>query len=162
MATHAEKVFEILNRHLDPEEAVSEWLRVDQARINRFADAIEDHQYIHVDPEKAARLSPYKTTIAHGFLTLSLLTRLVDGIAPVDPLVEQKVAAGINYGFDKIRFVSPVRVDARIRARRRLLQVDLKDPNTIQVKQQVTIEVENETKPCLVAEWLTRRVYLAE
>jgi acyl dehydratase len=159
MATNGEKAAEAFKKHLAPEEAVSDWVLIEQGRIDAFADAIDDHQYIHVDPEKAARLSPYKTTIAHGFLTLSLLTKLIDSIPAVDPAVQTGVTAGINYGFDKVRFVAPVPVDSRIRARRQLLQVDLKDPNTIQIKQQVTVEVENQSKPCLVAQWLTRRVY---
>lgn len=146
-------------KHVGSEEGVGEWMQIDQSRINDFADTTLDHQFIHVDPEKAAKLSPYKVTIAHGFLTLSLLPHLGSKIPPIDPQAYQGVVMGVNYGLDKVRFPSPVKVGARIRARRSLAEVEQKAPNTLQLKQVVTIEIEGEDKPACVAETLTRLVY---
>ncbi len=159
MATAAEQALEIFRKHLGAEEGVGEWHTVDQAQINQFADATLDHQFIHVDPEKAAQLSPYKVTIAHGFLTLSMVVHLGASIPPVDPAAYQGVVMGVNYGLDKVRFPSPVKVDSRIRARRELVAAELKAPNTIQLKQRVTVEVEGQDKPSCVAETLARLVY---
>ena len=136
-----------------------DWFAIDQARVNAFADATLDHQFIHIDPEKAARLSPYKVTIAHGFLTLSLIPYLGGKIPPVEPKAYQGVVLGVNYGLEKVRFPSPVKVGARVRARRTLAQVEQKARNTLQLTQVVTIEIEGESKPGCVAETLTRLVY---
>lgn len=134
----------------------SEWFVIDQSRIDRFADVTEDWQYIHVDPEKAKQ-TPFGTTIAHGFLTLSMLSAMVyDGGPQVDGVV-----MGVNYGFDKVRFVSPVKEGARVRAVFTLTDVTEKGPNEIQTTLGVTVEIEGEQKPALVAEWLGRR-YFAE
>ena len=130
-----------------------------QKQINLFADATLDHQFIHVDPEKSAELSPYKVTIAHGFLTLSLVVHLGKTIPPVDPAAYEGVIMGVNYGLDRVRFPNPVQVDARIRARREFLSAELKAPNTIQIKQRVTIEIDGESKPGCVADQLSRLVY---
>ena len=159
MASHAERALEIFQKHVGSEEGVGEWHRIDQKQIDAFADATHDHQFIHVDPEKAAKLSPYKVTIAHGFLTLSLVVHLGASIEPVAPEAYQGLAMGINYGLDKVRFPAPVKVDSRVRARRKLLSAELKAPNTLQLKQQVTVEIEGEGKPGCVAETLTRLVY---
>jgi acyl dehydratase len=162
MATNsnkAESALELFKKHLGEEEGVGEWFAVDQARINSFADATLDHQFIHVDPERSAKLSPYKVTIAHGFLTLSLLPHLGARIPPIEPKAYEGLAMGINYGLDKVRFPSPVKVDSRVRARRQLVSAELKAPNTIQLKQLVTIEIEGEDKPACVAESLTRLIY---
>jgi acyl dehydratase len=156
---HAASALALYQKHIGSEEGVGEWFRVDQARINAFADATLDHQFIHVDPEKAAKLSPYKVTIAHGFLTLSLLPYLGSKIPPVEPKAFEGLVMGVNYGLDKVRFPSPVKVDSRVRARRSLAEVEKKAPNTLQLKQIVTIEVEGEEKPACVAETLTRLVY---
>jgi acyl dehydratase len=155
MASKAEAALALFQKHIGQEEGVGEWHTVTQEQIDQFADATLDHQFIHVDPEKAAKLSPYKVTIAHGFLTLSLVVHLGKTIPPVDP----KAYEGVNYGLDKVRFPSPVKVDARVRARRELLEAELKAPNTIQTKQRVTVEIEGEPKPGCVAETLTRLIY---
>ncbi|GGM09696.1 nodulation protein NodN [Pseudooceanicola nanhaiensis] len=134
----------------------SKWFVIDQARIDRFADVTEDWQYIHVDPEKA-KASPFGTTIAHGFLTLSMLSAMVyDGGPEVDGVV-----MGVNYGFDKVRFVSPVKEGARVRAVFTMMDVTDKGPNEIQTTMGVSVEIEGQEKPALVAEWLGRR-YFAE
>lgn len=145
-------------KRLGEEEGASDWFQVDQQRVNDFADATLDHQFIHIDPEKSAKLSPFKVTIAHGFLTLSLLPHLGSKIPPLDPEAYQGVTMGINYGLDKVRFPAPVKVGARIRARRSLAAAELKG-TMIQIKQIVTIEIEGEEKPGCVAESLSRLVY---
>lgn len=156
---HASAALELWNKHVGSEEGVGEWFAIDQTRINAFADATLDHQFIHIDPEKAAKLSPYKVTIAHGFLTLSLIPHLVGKIPPVEPAAYQGIVMGINYGLDKARFPSPVRVGSRVRARRTIAEVVATGRNAIQLKHVVTIEVEGESKPACVAETLTRLVY---
>ncbi len=154
----AEEAKAILDEYIGKEEGVSDWHKVDQDQINKFADATGDHQFIHVDPERASK-TPFGTTIAHGFLTLSLLPFLGGKIAPVAPKAYAGLAMGVNYGLDKVRFPAPVKVDCRIRARRELMQVDVKSPNTLQLKQKMTIEIEGESKPACVAEFLTRLIY---
>src|SRR5437899_7480310 len=156
---HASAALELWNKHVGSEEGVGEWFEIDQARINAFADATLDHQFIHIDPEKAAKLSPYKVTIAHGFLTLSLIPYLSGKIPPIDASAYQGIVMGVNYGLDKVRFPSPVKVGSRVRARRTLAEGEAKGRTTIQLKQIVTIEVEGESKPACVAETLTRLVY---
>ena len=157
--SHAAQALERFQPHVGQEEGVGEWFQVDQSRIDDFADATLDHQFIHVDPEKSAKLSPYKVTIAHGFLTLSLLPYLGGKVPPVEPKAYEGVVMGVNYGLDKVRFPSPVKVDSRVRARRTLASVEQKAPNTLQLKQVVTIEIEGEDKPACVAESLTRLIY---
>ncbi len=159
MASKAEQALEVFRKHLGAEEGVGEWHTIDQEQIDRFADATLDHQFIHVDPEKSAQLSPYKVTIAHGYLTLSMVVHLGASVPPVDPKAYEGVIMGVNYGLDRVRFPSPVKVDSRIRARRELLEAELKAPNTIQIKQRVTVEIEGEDKPGCVAETLARLVY---
>ncbi len=159
MASKAEEALEKFHKQVGSEEGVSSWHKVDQSQINLFAEATGDHQFIHVDPERAAELSPYKVTIAHGFLTLSLLPYLGGSIQPLDPSAFQGVVMGVNYGLDRVRFPAPVKVDSNVRARRELISAELKAPNTIQLKQKVTIEVEGEEKPACVAESLTRLIY---
>jgi acyl dehydratase len=159
MSSNAEKALEVLKKFVGKEEGVSEWHLVDQPQINLFADATLDRQFIHTDPELAAKVSPYKTTIAHGFLTLSLVPYLGSSIPPVDPAMYEGLMMGINYGLDKVRFPSPVKVNSRVRARRELVSVELVAPNTLQLKQKVTVEIENEPKPGCVAETLSRLIY---
>jgi acyl dehydratase len=156
--THAEDAYALFEKAIGTSDGTGDWMLVDQARINAFADVTEDHQFIHVDPTMAAELSPYKVTVAHGFLTLSLLVPLTSSIP--QPL-ERAVGAvmGVNYGFEKIRFIAPVKVDSRIRAESTVTAVDLKDPNTLQITRTVTVEIEGETKPALVAEWISRAIY---
>ena len=159
MATNAEKALQIFEKSIGNEEGVGDWHRVTQEQINQFADATLDHQFIHVDPEKSAQLSPYKVTIAHGFLTLSMVVHLGASIPRKDPEAYQGLVMGVNYGLDKVRFPNPVKVDSRIRARRQLLSAELKNPTTIQLKQLVTVEIEGEAKPGCAAEQLTRLIY---
>lgn len=159
MGSHAEIALALFTKHLGEEDGVGDWHRVDQAEINLFADATGDHQFIHVDPEKAAKLSPYKVTIAHGFLTLSLIPTLSSSIPPCDPNIYDGLTMGINYGLDRVRFPSPVKVDSRVRARRELVSAEAKGANTLQIKQKMTVEIEGEDKPACAAEFLTRLIY---
>jgi len=159
MATHAEAALTLFEKQVGREEGVGEWHLVDQKQIDLFADATLDHQFIHVDPEKAAKLSPYEVTIAHGFLTLSLVVHLGASIPPVDPKAYEGLVMGVNYGLDRVRFPSPVKVNSRVRARREIVSAEMKAPNTIQLKQKVTVEVEGQEKPGCVAETLARLVY---
>jgi len=158
MTTAAEKAYSLFEQAVGTEEGVGDWLKITQGDINAFADLTHDHQFIHVDPEKAAELSPWKVTIAHGFLTLSMLTHLMASV-PQDMSRLAGVVMGVNYGFDKIRFINPVKVDARIRASSTLKSVELRDPNTLHVTRTVTVEIEGEDRPALVADWITRLVY---
>ncbi len=159
MSEKAAAALEIYQGILGEEEGVGEWLEIDQDRINMFADATLDHQFIHIDPEKSAELSPYKVTIAHGFLTLSLIVHLGGSIAPLKPEALDGVFMAVNYGLDKVRFMAPVPVNSKVRARHKLVGADLKGDNAIQVKRQVTIEVEGSDKPACVAESLIRYLY---
>jgi acyl dehydratase len=159
MSSKAEAALSVFKSYEGEEEGTGEWFTVDQDRINLFADATMDHQFIHVDPEKAAELSPYKVTIAHGFLTLSLIVHLGGSIPPKKPEALDGVFMGVNYGLDKVRFPAPVPVNSKIRARHRLMSAELKNPNTIQVKREVTVELEGSDKPVCVAESLTRLMY---
>lgn len=127
-----------------------EWITLDQERINTFADCTEDHQFIHIDEEKAAQ-TPFGGTIAHGFLTLSLLSKMSEGAG----VMPENVVMGINYGSDKVRFLAPVRAGKRVRAHRKLVDVQQKDDNRFLMKTEVTVEIEGEETPALVAEWLT-------
>jgi acyl dehydratase len=140
-------------------EGIGEWHTVDQKQIDLFADATLDRQFIHVDPEKSAQLSPYKVTIAHGFLTLSLVVHLGSSVPAADPTAYKGVVMGVNYGLDKVRFPAPVKVNSRVRARQELVSADLVAPNTLQIKQKVTVEIEGEPKPGCVAETLSRMIY---
>jgi acyl dehydratase len=127
----------------------SSWFEITQDRVNRFADATNDHQFIHVDTAKAAH-TPFGGTIAHGYLTLSLIPFLTAEKAPVF----EGLVMGINYGTDKVRFLQPVRVGSRIRARQKFLEVTEKKPGQWLIKTLVTIEIENAEKPALIAETL--------
>jgi acyl dehydratase len=126
------------------------WITVDQARINAFADCTEDHQFIHVD-EEAAKNTPFGGTIAHGFLSLSLLSKMAEG----NGIVPENIVMGLNYGFDKVRFLAPVKAGKRIRANAEISDVTRKDDNRFLIKQTISVEIEGETTPALVAEWLT-------
>jgi acyl dehydratase len=139
-------------------EGSGEWMEITQQRINDFADVTEDHQFIHVDPAAAAERSPWGVTIAHGFLTLSLLVPLAASI-PKRPEQEDGILMGVNYGFEKVRFLNPVKVGARIRCSSVLASVVQKSSNTLQVVRTMTVEIEGESKPALVADWITQAVY---
>ena len=127
----------------------SKWFDVTQERIDQFADVTEDWQFIHVDPEKAAK-TPFGGTIAHGFLSLSLLSAMsYDSEASLENL-----AMGVNYGFNKIRFTAPVKVGARVRGKFTTMKVDEKSPTNILTTTKVEVEIEGENRPALTAEWL--------
>ncbi|MEH6635412.1 MAG: MaoC family dehydratase [Halioglobus sp.] len=131
----------------------SEWIEVTQERINTFADCTEDHQFIHIDAEAAAK-TPFGGTIAHGFLTLSLLAKMAEG----NGVIPENTVMGINYGFDKVRFLTPVRSGKRVRAHLEVISVDEKPGNRFLIKQAVSVEIEGEETPALVAEWLSMLV----
>jgi acyl dehydratase len=126
----------------------SDWFVVDQARIDKFADCTEDHQFIHVDPE-AAKASPFGQTIAHGFLTVSLLSPMMESAIP-----KLDVTMSVNYGFNKLRFLSPVKSGKRIRGHFKLIELVEKRPGQWQQTVEATIEIEGEDKPALLAEWM--------
>jgi acyl dehydratase len=157
MATAAEAAFEKFRARVGEADGAGDWFEVTQERIDDFADVTIDHQFIHVDPE-AAKASPFGTTIAHGFLTLSMLTHLA-GSVPSDPETFKGVVMGVNYGFDKVRFISPVPSGSKIRASSVLQDAQLKDPNTVQVTRTFTVEIEGSDRPALVADWITRLTY---
>jgi acyl dehydratase len=150
--------YELLNAAVGEPEGTGKWFEITQERINEFADLTEDHQFIHVDPKQAAELSPWGVTIAHGFLTLSLLTHLSSSIEQ-PPERFDGIVMGVNYGFEKVRFISPVKVGSRIRASSVLASVDRKDANTLQTTRTMTVEIDGEDKPALVADWISRLVY---
>jgi acyl dehydratase len=129
----------------------SDWITVDQTMIDLFADATHDHQFIHVDPQRAAEESPFGGTIAHGFLTLSLLSAM--NFASIPKIREQTV--GINYGFDKVRFVSPVRSGSRVRGHFTLAECKFRGAGMMTTTYDVSVEIENEKKPALTARWIT-------
>jgi len=138
--------FELVGKEI----GLSAWHTVDQKRIDTFADVTEDHQFIHIDPERAARETPFGSTIAHGFLTVSLLSVFsYEALPKIDG-----VTMGVNYGFDKLRFISPVRAGARVRGRFTLTEAKMRSANELQSRTSVTVEIEGETKPALVADWL--------
>src|SRR5689334_17349060 len=131
------------------EIGVSSWHLIDQPRIDTYADVTEDHQFIHVDPERAKETA-FGTTIAHGFLTMSMLSVMSYEVMPAIA----GTTMGVNYGFDKLRFISPARSGKRVRGRFVLAEAKLRKPNEFQTRTNVTVEIEGEDKPALVAEWL--------
>jgi acyl dehydratase len=139
----------LVGRELEP----SPWFEITQERVNQFAEATNDHQFIHVDPERAAK-TPFGGPIAHGFLSLSLLSYLNAQSA----VLPEGLVMGINYGSDKVRYLMPVRVGKRIRSRQKILEVTEKNPGQWLVKTAVTVEVEDEKTPALVAEILSMYV----
>ena len=132
------------------EVGVSSWHLVDQNRIDVYADVIEDHQFIHVDPERARRETAFGITVAHGFLTMSLMSIMSYEVMPVI----QGTTMGVNYGFDKLRFISPVRSGSRIRGRFKLMEAKLRKPSEMLSRTNVAVEIEGEEKPALVADWI--------
>jgi acyl dehydratase len=139
-------VFKNLGKELGP----SEWLTVTQEMIDKFADATGDHQWIHVDVERAKRELPGGKTIAHGYLTLSLLPRLAPTLMKIE-----KRRRGINYGSNKVRFISPVPAGARIRLRQRLVNAEETKDNGVRITSEMTIEVEGNERPAMVAETMS-------
>jgi acyl dehydratase len=138
-----------LRARIGEEVGASSWLTVDQPRIDAFAEATEDHQFIHVDPAAAAQ-TPFGGTIAHGFLSLSLLSRM--GAEAM--LLPDGLKMAINYGFDRIRFLAPVKSGKRVRGRFLLDSVEEKAPGQYLLRHKVTVEIEGEDKPALTADWL--------
>jgi len=138
-----------IRSRIGEEIGVSSWLTLDQQRIDEFADATEDRQFIHIDPEAAAR-TPFGGTIAHGFLSLSMLSRM----AAEAMLVPDSIKMAVNYGLDRVRFIAPVKSGKRIRGRFRLDSADEKAPGQLLLRHTVTVEIEGEEKPALTAEWL--------
>jgi acyl dehydratase len=138
-----------IRARLGEEVGTSSWLRIDQARIDQFAEATEDRQFIHVHPA-AAEQTPFGGTIAHGFLTLSLLSRM--GAEAM--LVPEGLKMPVNYGLDRVRFLAPVRSGSRVRARFTLDTVEEKAPGQWLMRHTVTVEIEGEHKPALTAQWL--------
>lgn len=138
------------------EVGVSKWFEIDQARIDAFAKVTEDEQFIHVDPERAKQ-TPFVGTIAHGFLTLSLASAMsYDAVAPLDGVV-----MGVNYGFDKLRFLAPVPAGSKVRGRFKLLSAEDKGGGRWLLKHELTVEIEGGDKPALIAEWLGMQVVAA-
>ena len=148
--------FEDLKEKLGLEVGVSRWFTIDQARVDKFADLTEDWQYVHVDPD-AAKKTPFNGTIAHGFLTVSLLSAMYyDAV----PMIEGS-KLGVNYGFDKLRFLSPVKVGSKVRGRFELSDIREVRPFEISTTWRVEVEIEDFDKPALVAQWIGRQ-YLSK
>lgn len=140
-----ETIQDYIGKTLEP----SPWMTVEQSRIDAFADITEDHQFIHIDPERAAQ-TPFGGTIAHGFLSLSLLSHFGESFM----LAFENVQMGVNYGFEKVRFLNPVAVNSEIRGVGKLLEVTEKAPGQFLTKYEVTVEIKGSDKPALIAEWL--------
>jgi acyl dehydratase len=132
------------------EIGVSDWILVDQDRIDRFAEVTEDRQFIHIDPVRSAAETPFGGTVAHGFLSLSLLSRMGEDAFLQPP----NVKLGVNYGFERVRFMSPVRAGKRVRGRFKLVSADERRPGQWRFVHEVTVEIEDEKKPALTVEWI--------
>ncbi|HKS13438.1 MAG TPA: MaoC family dehydratase [Pseudomonas sp.] len=139
-----------LSQHVGKELGRSQWLKIDQARINLFAEATGDFQFIHVDPQKAAQ-TPFGGTIAHGFLTLSLIPKLMEDIL----VLPEGLKMVVNYGLDSVRFIQPVKVDSQVRLKVELVEATEKRPGQWLLKATATLEIEGEEKPAYIAEPLT-------
>jgi acyl dehydratase len=139
-----------MHKHVGQEIGVSDWVEISQDRINRFADATGDHQWIHVDVDRAKKEMPGGKTIAHGFLTLSLIPMLNHQISHIN-----NVKRGINYGCNKVRFTNPVPAGSRVRARAKLLSADPMDGGGVRLTNQITIEIEGQERPACVAETMS-------
>jgi acyl dehydratase len=140
---------EEIRDRIGQEIGVSGWLEITQQRIDEFAESTEDRQFIHIDPEAAAQ-TPFGTTIAHGFLSLSMLSRMAAEVM----LIPDSTKMAVNYGLDRVRFIAPVKSGKRIRGRFRLDSVEEKAPGQLLFRHTVTVEIEGEEKPALTAEWL--------
>ncbi len=139
-----------LKSYIGKELGHSQWLTIDQNRINQFAECTGDHQFIHVDPEKAAK-TPFGTTIAHGFLSLSLIPVLMEDIA----LAPEGLKMAVNYGLDSVRFIQPVKVNSRVRVSASVIDVTEKNPGQWLLKAKVTLEIDGQAKPAYIAESLS-------
>lgn len=138
-----------ITKHVGEEMGVSEWVLIDQDRVNKFADATGDHQWIHIDVERAKRELPTQGTIAHGYLTLSLIPFLASKISRIDG-----VSRGINYGSNKVRFTNMVPVGSKVRARSMLIAAEPKGPG-MQLTNEITIEIEGQERPACIAETIS-------
>jgi acyl dehydratase len=139
-----------LKNYVGKELGHSDWVTIDQQRINQFAECTGDHQFIHVDPERAKQ-TPFGTTIAHGFLSLSLIPKLIDGLL----VLPEGAKMVVNYGLDSVRFIQPVKVDARVRLAVKVIDVNEKNPGQWLIKALCTLEIEGQQKPAYIAESLS-------
>jgi acyl dehydratase len=140
---------EDIQTRIGQEIGVSDWIMIDQHAIQKFAEVTDDHQFIHVDPEAAAK-TPFGGTVAHGFLTLSLLSRMAADVM----LRPESLRMAVNYGFERVRFIAPVRAGKRVRGHFRLARMEEKRPGEWQSLYNVTVEIEGEEKPALTADWI--------
>ena len=156
MSENAQKAYESMQSSIGSDPVAGDWFELTQERINGFADTTLDHQFIHIDPERAAQ-TPFGGTVAHGFLTLSMLVHLSTTI-PVDTPRLEGVLMGVNYGLNKVRFINPVPAGSRIRATSQTIDVVLKG-NAIDMTRLMTVDIEGKEKPALIAEWIGRTVF---
>ena len=155
--SNAEAAHAVMKPTEGAEQGHGDWFEITQEQIDAFADCTWDHQFIHIDEERAKAETPFGGTIAHGFLTLAMLTRLMKSVPSFTPRLEG-VVMGINYGFDRVRFISPVNRGKRVRARAVVKSVALK-PASVQSTTTITVEIEGGSRPALVADWVTRTVF---
>lgn len=155
--SNAADAYDVLKASEGKDEGHGDWFEITQDQIDRFADCTIDHQFIHVDPERAATETPFGGTIAHGFLTLSMLTHLTSSVPSEMPPLDG-LLMGINYGFDKVRFINPVNSGKRVRARGMVKSVELKG-SAVNSTRTITVEIEGVEKPALVADWIGRLVF---
>ncbi len=156
MSDNAQKAYEAMLATVGADSVAGDWFELTQERINDFADTTLDHQFIHIDPERAAQ-TPFGGTVAHGFLTLSMLVHLSTTIPVESPRMEG-VLMGVNYGMNKVRFLNPVPAGSRIRATSQAVDVILKG-NAVDLTRMMTVEIEGQEKPALIAEWIGRTVF---
>ena len=153
----AEAAYAVMKPTEGSERGHGDWFEVTQEQIGAFADCTWDHQFIHIDEERAKAETPFGGIIAHGFLTLSMLTHLMQSVPSDTPRLAGAMM-GINYGLDRVRFISPVNRGKRVRARAAVKSVELK-PAAVQTVTTITVEIEGGSKPALVADWVTRTVF---
>lgn len=150
--------FQTMRDHVGEELGVSDWITVDQGMIDQFAQCTNDHQWIHVDVQRARSESPFGAPVAHGFLTLSLIAGLSYSIGARP----QPLEASVNYGLDRVRFITPVKVGSKVRLRSSLMAFDERDPGQFLMKSNSVVEIEGEAKPALVAETLVLLIKASE
>ena len=155
--SNAEAAYAVLKATEGSERGHGDWFEITQEQISAFADCTVDHQFIHIDEERAKAETPFGGTIAHGFLTLAMLTHLMQSVPSDTPRLDGAVM-GINYGLDRVRFISPVNRGKRVRADAVVKSVELKAAS-VQTVTTITVEIEDGTRPALVADWVTRTVF---
>jgi len=155
--SNAAAAFEVLKAGEGSELGNSDWFQITQSQIDDFADCTLDHQFIHIDEQRAKAETPFGGTIAHGFLTLSMLVHLMKSVPSNTPPLTG-VVMGINYGFDRVRFITPVRRGVRVRAQASVKSVELKG-SSVQTTTTILVEIEGASRPALAAEWVTRTVF---